>query len=520
MPNLNMHLSPSPAFLIGALFVAEGLALLVFTLPGNLGLPGTLLISLAALPVAGFLYWGWKRTRSATAWQFTGKDETPVYDSATPTTPSQEQRLANHRTVDAPLYDRTNPHALLITKDPRHRREIVDNLRGWGRRCNVVESCVEASYRLLNQPKPGRDRSPEILIVDAKRLEMPPTRFASLIRKQPGLARLRMFCLTHRNDCETTRHLIRAGFDALIESPLDKTRLFAAIEGGAHRDPMPPNVISLDHYRRKGGGKGVSKTILLAEQHAATRSHLTRLLRKAGHQVLGVENGEQALDTLETRNIDLAIIDLQLPILSGTQLVKLHRFTTPHRHWVPFIAIAGENTPATLRLCRELQFRACLFKPIPDDELLKMIAATPAASIPAAKYDPLWIEPRFHHSDLLDRRILHALNQLDNGQGFLSELIGIFVSESDRILDIMRSCVAERNHSRFIEQCQILLDNAGQLGAFALYEMCLSLMLMEQTVFTSGAEERFSRLSMLISSTIDAFKSYLAEAETRHFDRS
>lgn len=519
MSNLDTHLSASPAFLITALSVAEGFALLVFGLPGNPGLPATLLFGLATLLAVGFLFWGWKSARSTSPWRFTGKDDALAHASTTPAPPSQDQCLANHRTVDAPPYDGPIPYTLLITKDPRHRREIVDNLRGWGRRCNVVESCVEASYRLLNQPNPGRDRGPEILIVDAKRLEMPPTRFASLIRKQPGLARLRVFCLTHRNDSETTQHLLRAGFDALIESPVDKTQLFATIEGGAHHDPMPPNVISLHHYRQKGG-KGISKTILLAEQHAATRSHLTRLLRKAGHQVLGVENGEQALDTLETRNIDLAVINLQLPIMNGTQVVKLHRFTTPHRHWVPFIAIASENTPTTLRLCRELQFRACLFKPVPDNELLKMIAATPAASVPAAKNDLLRIEPRFHHSDLLDRRMLHALNQLDNGQGFLSELIGIFVSESDRILDIMGSSVEKRNHPRFIEQSQILMDNSGQLGAFALYEMCLSLTLLDRTVFASSAEERFFRLSMLVSSTIDAFKSYLAETETRHSDHS
>ena len=56
-----------------------------------------------------------------------------------------------------------------------------------------------------------------------------------------------------------------------------------------------------------------SLQILIADDHAANRMVLQRLLQKAGHRVVSVDDGEEVLDALAANDFDAAIVDLHMP---------------------------------------------------------------------------------------------------------------------------------------------------------------------------------------------------------------
>jgi CheY-like chemotaxis protein len=65
--------------------------------------------------------------------------------------------------------------------------------------------------------------------------------------------------------------------------------------------------------------------ILIVDDEAANRMLVTSLLKYAGHQVDEAQSAESALEAAKAHRPDLVILDLYLPGMHGTQLVKALR---------------------------------------------------------------------------------------------------------------------------------------------------------------------------------------------------
>ena len=63
-------------------------------------------------------------------------------------------------------------------------------------------------------------------------------------------------------------------------------------------------------------------TILLAEDSRFMRLAMERMLVKAGHKVLTVEDGEQAVRVAGKNVPDLILLDMMLPKLSGPEVLQ------------------------------------------------------------------------------------------------------------------------------------------------------------------------------------------------------
>ena len=409
---------------------------------------------------------------------------------------------------------------MLISRDMSYIDRITQCLQTWGKSYTIVDNGVQAISKLMNE-NTALSRSGTV-IVDTHNLDMDPYYMPSLVRKEPKLAGLRLLCLSDSLYREESQALQNAGYDGVIDTPMNTSQLFSLIEVQSV-DTKTDNIVSLTHHRLVNSQRQSPKSILLAEQNTQDRKQLESTLRKAGHRVVSVTDGDQALDALERQSFHLAVINLQLPIMNGTQVVKLHRFTTPHRQWVPFIVITSQNTPATLRLCRELKIRACLFKPVPSTELLELVVSAPDTASTLGEDRDIESTHRskthFHHASLLDRKILNALEQLDDDHMFVTDLIKVFNEDCTRILQGMRESIAHNQADRFIGLCGILMDNSGQLGAFALYEMSANISHINHENFQSEAEKLLYSLTDTATMTTQAFQDYLREKQLRHIDK-
>lgn len=67
------------------------------------------------------------------------------------------------------------------------------------------------------------------------------------------------------------------------------------------------------------------KDVLVADDNANIGKVISRTLQRVGHCVDVVEDGKSALDALCERYYDLAILDLQMPLLGGLQVVQKFR---------------------------------------------------------------------------------------------------------------------------------------------------------------------------------------------------
>jgi DNA-binding response OmpR family regulator len=120
--------------------------------------------------------------------------------------------------------------------------------------------------------------------------------------------------------------------------------------------------------RREGSVMITQGTILVAEDDAAIAVLLIEVLGEEGYVVQLAASGADALAALQTDRLDLALIDLHLPGLSGWELLSVAR---AQQIDMP-IVIMTASTPAADELAAA-GASACLFKPFDLDELLACV---------------------------------------------------------------------------------------------------------------------------------------------------
>lgn len=79
--------------------------------------------------------------------------------------------------------------------------------------------------------------------------------------------------------------------------------------------------------------------ILVADDDKDIRSVLTLYLEDAGYEVVEAADGVQALEALETQDIDLCLLDIMMPELDGYQVLKRVRETDD----VPIIVVSAKG---------------------------------------------------------------------------------------------------------------------------------------------------------------------------------
>ena len=73
--------------------------------------------------------------------------------------------------------------------------------------------------------------------------------------------------------------------------------------------------------RFKGIGRSMAR-ILLAEDDPSMRGFLARTLSKAGHVVVAVPDGDEAVSSLAENDYDLLLADIVMPGVDGIDLAK------------------------------------------------------------------------------------------------------------------------------------------------------------------------------------------------------
>ena len=112
-----------------------------------------------------------------------------------------------------------------------------------------------------------------------------------------------------------------------------------------------------------------SLTLLVVEDHEATRTVLERLLTHSGHLVTTASTVHDALTTYQAAHFDAVISDLGLPDGSGIDLMAQIQSIRP----VPAIALSGYGMEDDLQRSKEAGFFAHLVKPVKLDQLKQLL---------------------------------------------------------------------------------------------------------------------------------------------------
>lgn len=117
----------------------------------------------------------------------------------------------------------------------------------------------------------------------------------------------------------------------------------------------------------------LTKTILVVDDDPSSRTLLREILLEDGYSVLDAEDGEFALELLESRSVDLVITDRSMPRMDGLTLLSKLRET---KKAIPVLMISGYGEESLWGQAIGLGAVEYLLKPFKAEEVLKVVNKT------------------------------------------------------------------------------------------------------------------------------------------------
>ncbi len=115
---------------------------------------------------------------------------------------------------------------------------------------------------------------------------------------------------------------------------------------------------------------GQKTHVLIVDDEQVVRDGCHRVLSNKGYDVTTAESGQQALDILEDSPVDLMLLDLKMPGLSGEEVLEITSKKFPN---IPVVIITGHGTIDTAVECMKKGAYDFITKPFQIDQFLLTI---------------------------------------------------------------------------------------------------------------------------------------------------
>ena len=233
------------------------------------------------------------------------------------------------------------------------------------------------------------------------------------------------------------------------------------------------------------GGRLAGLRVLVADDNALNRSVLSRMLEHAGVRVTLANDGEEALAVLTDGDIDLAFIDVNMPVMDGVELAELYAFTSGDTRHTPLIGLTADGSEETRVRCLKAGMRACLVKPIRSGELMKVAEnvlgnLTPAL-VPITESTPP--SDRLHDAfPPLDSQTLSSLEEL-GGVDFVKQILLDYKKDGFSLVESLGVAHAVGDVHDFRFQAHSIASISANVGAKRIRALCLPLSHISESVF-------------------------------------
>lgn len=239
---------------------------------------------------------------------------------------------------------------------------------------NLVKQAVQtAGFNVIADYRPElvldliSDKDLDLAIID---LDMPKLNGFDLIKaikSQEKFSKLPIIIYTGKEDYQEDLQKI----DGLFVDLLDKrSTSFNELEKSisamikSYEEPK----VTVNESDNKSGPK-----ILMAEDYKHSQIIVTRLLKKSGFEnIIVVENGEEALNICEHDNIDLILMDMQMPVMNGFEATGKIRDLEGYTD-TPIIALTAFAMKGDREKCIEAGATDYIPKPIDSKEFIEKV---------------------------------------------------------------------------------------------------------------------------------------------------
>ncbi|WP_119718186.1 ATP-binding protein [Cognatilysobacter tabacisoli] len=250
-----------------------------------------------------------------------------------------------------------------------------------------------------------------------------------------------------------------------------------------------------------------SLTVLVADDQPANRIVLQRLLERAGHRVVFAEDGEQALDRIETSQLDAVVLDLHMPGMSGFDVIRQARVLQAGGPRTPIIVLSADATVQALEEAERAGSFAFLTKPVVVARLLETLARAASGATAREAERVKSVGPATPLSE--SGGVLQELASMQLGDAFLRQFVEQCLRDMTRCMGMIQQAAQDNDGEALHEAAHAMRGVAGNLGAAALAERCQQLMRHGVAALSRDGKRLTGDLERMVETTAHQARSEL-----------
>jgi two-component system sensor histidine kinase RpfC len=350
---------------------------------------------------------------------------------------------------------------VIFSQNPKLIHQLKQTVEIWDYTIDAFADTSVIEY----YTNPGVDKVPAAIIIDYPLAADAKELIAKIKPQIKGSVNFILLGIDKLSD----KHLLDL-YDAILPVPINTRQLYHALFFKAHKNDAVVTPISVAASFKRRQPKAVTGlNIMICDDEPTNRYVLRELLETMGHVVAQCENGFEALDMLQENEYDMAIIDLQMPEMSGIEVAELYQYAAPDKS-IPLV-LASANVRSDIVDMSKQYFDAYIEKPIDYQKLSATITKITEERI--AKKQRI----RFDLSRVL-QTIVFDPSEFANypkealeGE-FLSSLFEIFLENANKNLAKIKYTIERQDIAGFKEQMHALKGIAGNVKAKQLEAIC------------------------------------------------
>jgi PAS domain S-box-containing protein len=272
-----------------------------------------------------------------------------------------------------------NLNILVVDDNQTNQRIFKEYLENVGLKSSSAESGEQALKKLKEAHQ--NDRPFQITILDHLMPLMDGLTLARKIKNDPDLKSTVLVMASSAALSLDRRRLRQKGIDAFLSKPVSPSKLldslalawdanFSTNELSSAQEfkihPLPS--VKQPESNRENLLSGL--TVLLVEDNPANQKAALWMLKKTGAKILLANNGAEAVRMVGQDAFDLALMDVQMPILDGLEATRAIRQKEPADRHLPIIAMTANAMAGDRDRCLEAGMDDYITKPVIKDELI------------------------------------------------------------------------------------------------------------------------------------------------------
>jgi PAS domain S-box-containing protein len=241
----------------------------------------------------------------------------------------------------------------------------------------------------------------------------------------------------------------------------------------------------------KGIHPGKNLSILLVEDNDINRLYAKSILKNWDSEIDDAENGMIALEKVRTKQYDVVLMDIQMPIMDGYETTRAIRQMDGAQATIPIIALTANATKTDVEKCLQAGMNAFLPKPFTPEDLFQKLFYELKIK---AKEPVITASAELPNATLYDLNYLHQVS--GGNKEFINEMVSIFIQSIPELLKQIEGETEAKNWARVKALLHQLKPSFVLMGAQAVKD---EIVLAEELTFENESEKHSQTLRNLLT---------------------